>query len=145
MRLMDAAFDQYVVQGVAHNLGFGKSIIHNEAFAAGDYSTAFIPTFYPTGYNGDELSHDHRVRLSVAAHILKNQFLSYKNAKAALEDVFYVTIIGQGEEADQDWKVESSKGEFTVTNLGNGDVSTLSVDGCSFEHNSLLKMDTGSE
>lgn len=54
--LLDKAFDQYVVQGVAHNLGFGKSIIHNESFAAGDYSTAFIPDFYPDGYNGDILN-----------------------------------------------------------------------------------------
>lgn len=54
--LLDKAFDQYVVQGVAHNLGFGKSIIHNESFAAGDYSTAFIPDFYPDGYNGDVLN-----------------------------------------------------------------------------------------
>jgi len=56
MKLLDKAFDQYVVQGVAHNLGFGKSIIHNESFAAGDYSTAFIPDFYPDGYNGDDLT-----------------------------------------------------------------------------------------
>ena len=58
MNLLDHAFDQYVVQGVAHNLGFGKSIIHNESFAAGDYSTAFIPDFYPQGYSGDLLNDD---------------------------------------------------------------------------------------
>ena len=56
LELLDHAFDQYVVQGVAHNLGFGKSIIHNESFAAGDYSTAFIPDFYPDGYRGDILN-----------------------------------------------------------------------------------------
>jgi len=54
--LLDKAFDQYVVQGVAHNLGFGKSIIHNEAYAAGDYNTAFIPDYYPEGYSGDTLN-----------------------------------------------------------------------------------------
>ena len=59
--LLDKAFDQYVVQGVAHNLGFGKSIIHNESFAAGDYSTAFIPDYYPDGYNGDDLTKEDRV------------------------------------------------------------------------------------
>lgn len=56
MGLIDNAFDEYVVQGVAHNLGFGKSIVHNEAFAAGDYSTAFIPDYYPDGYAGDVLT-----------------------------------------------------------------------------------------
>lgn len=54
--LLDKAIDEYVVQGVGHNLGFGKSIIHNEAFKAGDYSTAFIPTYYPKGYHGDVLT-----------------------------------------------------------------------------------------
>lgn len=61
MDLLDNAFDQYVVQGVAHNLGFGKSIIHNESFAAGDYSTAFIPDFYPDGYRGDILRSEDEV------------------------------------------------------------------------------------
>lgn len=56
MDLIDKAFDEYVVQGVAHNIGFGKSIIHNESFKRGDYSTAFIPTFYPDGYSGDKLT-----------------------------------------------------------------------------------------
>lgn len=58
MDLLDKSIDQYVVQGVAHNLGFGKSIIANESFAAGDYTTAFIPEFYPDGYNGDILNRD---------------------------------------------------------------------------------------
>jgi hypothetical protein len=32
MDLIDKAFDEYVVQGVTHNIGFGKSIVHNKAF-----------------------------------------------------------------------------------------------------------------
>ena len=66
--LLDKAFDQYVVQGVAHNLGFGKSIIHNESFAAGDYSTAFIPDFYPDGYRGDQLNANQKRIVALAAH-----------------------------------------------------------------------------
>ena len=68
MDLLDKAFDQYVVQGVAHNLGFGKSIIHNESFAAGDYSTAFIPDFYPDGYRGDQLNANQKRIVALAAH-----------------------------------------------------------------------------
>ena len=64
---------------MAHNLGFGKSIIHNESFAAGDYSTAFIPDFYPDGYNGDALSSNDQINVSVAAHFLKNTYLSYRD------------------------------------------------------------------
>lgn len=47
MNILDDAFDQYVIQGVTHNIGFGKSILANEAYWTGDYSTAFIPTYYP--------------------------------------------------------------------------------------------------
>jgi len=108
MKLLDSAFDQYVVQGVAHNLGFGKSIIHNESFAAGDYSTAFIPDFYPEGYNGDSLDNNQQVRVSLAAHIIKNLYSSYKQQSKKSQDVYYVTILGRGDEADRDWKVVKS-------------------------------------
>lgn len=47
MRILDNAFDDYVIQGVTHNIGFGKSILANKHYWEGDYSTAFIPTFYP--------------------------------------------------------------------------------------------------
>jgi pyruvate carboxylase len=57
-----------VIQGVTHNLGFGKSIIHNESFASGDYTTAFIPKFYPNGYTGNVLSTAQKKIISLAAH-----------------------------------------------------------------------------
>lgn len=55
MKLMETAMDEYLISGVTHNIGFGKSILNNESFRSGDYSTAFIPTFYPTGYKGDPI------------------------------------------------------------------------------------------
>ena len=98
MDLLDKAFDQYVVQGVAHNLGFGKSIIHNESFAAGDYTTAFIPTFYPDGYFGDILNNNQKKIVSLAAHQLKNIHLGYSNANHDVKRVVYVTVLGQNSE-----------------------------------------------
>lgn len=52
-QILDRAFDEYVIQGVTHNIGFGKSILANDNFASGDYSTAFIDNFYPDGFSGD--------------------------------------------------------------------------------------------
>ena len=43
---------------MTHNLGFGRSIVNNKAFAEGNYSTAFIPTYYPTGFSGEPLESD---------------------------------------------------------------------------------------
>ncbi len=68
LNLLDKAFDQYVIQGVTHNIGFGKSIIHNESFASGNYTTAFIPKFYPNGYTGNVLNTAQKKIVSLAAH-----------------------------------------------------------------------------
>lgn len=32
MNILDRAFDEYVIQGVTHNIGFGKSILANQKF-----------------------------------------------------------------------------------------------------------------
>jgi propionyl-CoA carboxylase alpha chain len=32
MRILDRSIDEYVIKGVTHNLGFGKSIIANQKF-----------------------------------------------------------------------------------------------------------------
>ena len=58
LKLLGHAMDEYVIQGVTHNLGFGRSIVRNESFASGNYSTAFIPTYYPTGFKGEPLVHE---------------------------------------------------------------------------------------
>jgi propionyl-CoA carboxylase alpha chain len=50
--LLDYAIDNYVIQGLSHNLGFCKSILQNEAYKNADYSTDFIPTYYPDGFAG---------------------------------------------------------------------------------------------
>ena len=55
LNLLDKAMEEYVIRGLTHNLGFGQSIIHNESFASGNYSTAFIPTYYKDGFHGDKL------------------------------------------------------------------------------------------
>ena len=55
LKLMETAMDEYVISGVTHNIGFGRSILKNPSFRSGDYSTAFIPTFYPKGFTGDHL------------------------------------------------------------------------------------------
>ena len=55
-RLMSAALDRYLIGGVRHNLNFLRTLMHNERFAAGDLTTAFIPEEFPDGYEGHQLS-----------------------------------------------------------------------------------------
>lgn len=52
MNLLGKAIDDYVIQGLSHNLGFCKAILANDPFMAGDYTTAFIPTYFPEGFSG---------------------------------------------------------------------------------------------
>jgi propionyl-CoA carboxylase alpha chain len=72
INLLAHAMDEYVIRGVVHNLGFGRSILRNADFCAGKYSTAFIPTFYKEGFKGDPLSEDDHHQVVLAAHYLKN-------------------------------------------------------------------------
>lgn len=72
MHILDRAFDEYVIQGVTHNIGFGKSILANESFWNGNYTTAFIPDFYPEGFSGDALSSSDYETLALVAHKIKN-------------------------------------------------------------------------
>lgn len=106
MELLGNKFDEYVVHGVAHNIQFGKSILENASFAAGDYSTAFIPHFYPDGYHGDKLTVDQKHAVAIAAFKMKNFYVGTNavDTTPLNERVLYVQI--PGEENDQDFKVE---------------------------------------
>ena len=102
MVILDRAFDEYVIQGVTNNIGFGKSILTNKGFRDGDYSTAFIPTFYPEGFTGDQLTKDDYKMLSVVAHNIKNIHLNHGIATENSKETLYVTIDGIREEPKQD-------------------------------------------
>lgn len=70
---MTKAMDEYIIRGVIHNIGFGKSILKNKDFSSGQYSTAFIPTYYPEGFRGDPLSDDDISHLALATLFMKNR------------------------------------------------------------------------
>ncbi|CAM9957408.1 unnamed protein product [Phaeothamnion confervicola] len=46
---MGLALDSYVIKGVGHNVPFLRDVCRNHNFAAGKYSTSFIPNEYPEG------------------------------------------------------------------------------------------------
>jgi propionyl-CoA carboxylase alpha chain len=54
--LLQDSLREYVIRGVTHNVGFGSSILRNENFRSGTYTTAFIPTYYPHGFHGEVLN-----------------------------------------------------------------------------------------
>lgn len=53
----------------------------------------------------------------------------------------YVTIVGKGDDADKDFKVEQSgDGSFSVTDMETGTSTSINVGDIDYSHNSLLKM-----
>eukprot|EP00826_Nyctotherus_ovalis_P030332 TRINITY_DN241_c0_g1_i1.p1 TRINITY_DN241_c0_g1~~TRINITY_DN241_c0_g1_i1.p1 ORF type:complete len:694 (-),score=254.63 TRINITY_DN241_c0_g1_i1:185-2266(-) len=95
---LNQAIDEYVIRGVIHNSGFGKSIINNKEFAAGNYSTAFIPTYYKDGFKGETMSaQDHKLLSIMAfemAHKQEEQNrlsgISYPKFNAAMNPLYCV-------------------------------------------------------
>lgn len=136
MRILDRSFDEYVIKGVTHNLGFGKSIIANQSFWNGDYSTAFIDTFYADGFTGDALSQNDFDKLAVVAHQVKNIHLNQGTESDLSEDVLFLTI--QGEEKTDYEVTKESETKFKVTNLATNVSQLLDVENFEFDYASLV-------
>ena len=102
MDILGHSIDEYVIRGVGHNLGFCKSILANEDFRSGKYTTAFIPDFYPDGYSGDDLSDKDYNLLSLVAHQIKQQTAARQNLDS---DTYYVSIGELRGAPKQDFKV----------------------------------------
>jgi len=141
MDILDKALDEYVVRGVTHNIGFGKSILANEAYATANYSTSFIPDFYPDGFTGDDLNNQDHSLLSIAGHQIKNHFQSCGKASHTPAETLYVTVEQLRDTPAQDYKIEQlSDSEFEITNMGTGVSQKHVISGYDFAYNSLVTM-----
>lgn len=137
MDLLEVAIDQYVVQGVADNLGFGKSILNNPDYKSGNYDTAFIEKWYPEGYAGETLTADDESLLALTAAKIKN-LKSAQNAPVGSQGAFTTTFYSkQGENV---YRVDIKGDDYTVTNHTTGDSQTVNVNKFGFEKNTLIKI-----
>lgn len=118
MGLLADAMDQYVIRGVTHNVGFGQSILRNKDFSGGSYTTAFIPTYYPTGFTGDPLDSNDHQQLVLSAYYLKNLYESFAANKPASQNSNTLYVSVKGADHDTDFKVEpNAEGGYTVTDI----------------------------
>ena len=53
----------------------------------------------------------------------------------------YVTVVGQGDAPDRDWRVELVGDAYKVTDMESGQSSSHKINSYAFEHNSLIKLD----
>jgi len=144
---LNQALDEYVIRGVIHNGGFGKSIINNATFAAGNYSTAFIPTFYKDGFKGEVMTHEDNKLLAVLSHRICHTLDKQTHLKGverpaynkALNPLYCVT-------GGKTFKVTYDQADcFTVENLADKKVEKVQLDSFTMYGDSLLKTNCNGE
>lgn len=111
LALMNDALDNYVIQGVTDNLGFGKSVINNPDFVKGDYDTGFIEKFYPEGYHGEPLTPKDHMVLALTAAQVKNR-AQILNATAGTEPLIWESVIAVIEKTPYRVELGAEEGSF---------------------------------
>jgi len=67
---MSTALDEFVIEGIQHNIPFVAAIMENPVWQSGKLSTGFIAEQYPEGFKGAALSADHAATLAHVAVLL---------------------------------------------------------------------------
>jgi propionyl-CoA carboxylase alpha chain len=64
---MQDALDEYVIEGIGHNIPFLSSVLRNDDFLNGVIDTGFISNYYPDGFKGESLSEKEAQQLCAIA------------------------------------------------------------------------------
>jgi propionyl-CoA carboxylase alpha chain len=64
---LEVALDNYVIQGVGHNIAFLRDVTAAKRFKEGRLTTNYIPEEYPQGFLGVQLSQEQKTRLAAIA------------------------------------------------------------------------------
>jgi propionyl-CoA carboxylase alpha chain len=68
---LKTAIDRYVIRGPENNLTFCRDLCDKPHFVDGSYTTAFLPTEYPTGaFTNPEIPQEAKLMLAGVAHAL---------------------------------------------------------------------------
>eukprot|EP00344_Euplotes_crassus_P012452 CAMPEP_0197007444 /NCGR_PEP_ID=MMETSP1380-20130617/40668_1 /TAXON_ID=5936 /ORGANISM="Euplotes crassus, Strain CT5" /LENGTH=644 /DNA_ID=CAMNT_0042427527 /DNA_START=140 /DNA_END=2074 /DNA_ORIENTATION=+ len=141
LELMKEALNEYVIEGVVDNCGFGLSICNNEAFAKGVYDTSFIPTYYPEGFHGETLTADDHHIIAITASQLKNIHES-ENASLGFTPKSFEKIFVTIDDTDYQVDVNPLTQEYTVGVVGEDETTTISMKDFSYKHNVLVNFRT---
>ena len=71
IELMIKAIDNYLVEGVATTLPFGKFVMEHEAFRSGDFDTGFVKAYY----DAEKLKSKLDIEAEIAAMIAFQQYV----------------------------------------------------------------------
>ena len=79
---LELALDDYMIQGVGHNIPFLRDVARNQRFKDGRLTTNYIPEEYPNGFTKVSLKDDEKLRLAAVAaeaHVLRMEKVSSSN------------------------------------------------------------------
>lgn len=67
---LSQALDEYVIEGVQHNGRLVQSVLREPDFQAGATPTSFLPTHYPNGFHGVQLTDAEKEEFAVSAALI---------------------------------------------------------------------------
>ena len=74
IQLMKSAIDQYIIEGAATTLPFGKFVCDHEAFISGDFNTHFVKKYY----SADQIIASKKEEQAIAAAVGLKLYLEEK-------------------------------------------------------------------
>jgi len=93
---LEVALDNYVIQGVRHNIPFLRDVIRDARFKEGRLSTNYIPEQYPNGFVHVNLTNDEKIKLAaISAHIeiaRQEKVTSIGDGEFDIESEFFIAI-----------------------------------------------------
>lgn len=131
-KLMNA-LDEYVIQGVQHNAKLVQSVLREPDFRKGDTPTSFLPSHYPGGWTGVELSENEMNEFAIAVAMIgsyRRELLDRPPLAARNEDSLVVCLGGMFGSA---YRVRFEDSNVHVENMESGAQSTMSAKNCSYE------------
>jgi propionyl-CoA carboxylase alpha chain len=88
------ALDEYVIQSVQHNAKLVLGVLRHPAFQQGMTPTSFLPTHYPDGFAGVELTNDEQLEYVAAVAVIEQlrRTTLQQPALAGTDDVNTVVV-----------------------------------------------------
>ncbi len=117
---MAQGLDEFVVEGIGHNLPFLSAVMGQERFREGRLTTAYIAEEFPEGFSGAKPSPD-EVHMLAAVAACINARLQQRNAGISGTLANHPRAIGS------DWVVTLSEHEVPVVVLPQGQASITTV------------------
>ena len=125
-RRMQGALDEFLIEGVSHNIGFLAALMAHPRFREGRLSTGFIAEEYADGFHAADLPHDDPARLAAVAASVHR---AYRERAAQISGQHP----GAGRRVAEDWVVVLGEESFEVGVRPVAGGFDVAVDGAPFE------------